>query len=113
MSGVAGLYNVPSSERELQTWSFIHAAHHIDINRILYQLLNVNLDGYVLDPFDPKNPDTFLQNHQTMHKQMDVFLGISGYNLLAVDMTDEGQFTNWIRLNADEHYKAANILGLG
>ena len=113
MSGVAGLYNVPSSAPEFQTWSFIHAAHHVDINRILYQLLNVSLDAYVLDPFDPTNPDTFLQNHQTMHKQMDAFLGISGYNLLSVDMTDEAQFANWIALNADEHFKAANILGLG
>lgn len=113
MSGIGGLYNVPSTAQELQTWSFIHAAHHVDINRILYQLLNVTLDGYVLDPFDPDQAGDFLQNHQIMHRQMDDFLGIAGYNLLTVDMQDKGQFANWVRLNADEHFKAANILGLG
>ena len=113
MSGVAGLFNVPSTPQEMSTWSFVHAAHHVDINRILYRLLNVSLDAFVLDPFDPAKPDGWLQNHQTMHKQMDELLGIAGYNLLAVDMDDEGQFAAWIALNADEHFKAANLLGLG
>lgn len=113
MSGIAGLFNVPSTEPEFFTWSGIHAMHHRDINRILYQLLAVTLDEAVLDPFNPADADDWLQNHQTMHQQMDFLLGINGYNLLAVDMTDQGQFSNWVFLNADEHFKAANILGLG
>lgn len=113
MSGVAGLYNVPSVPEEFWTWSTIHATHHRDIARLIFQLFEVNLEQSVLDPFDLNDTGDWLQNHQIMHQEMDAILGISGYNLLAVDMTNERQFANWVFLNADEHFKAANILGLG
>lgn len=113
MSGVAGLYNTPSSDAEFSTWSFVHAAHHRDIIRVIYQLSGDNLDEYILDPFSPADSGDWLQNHQTMHQQMDAILGISGYNLLAVDLTDNDQFAAWAALNADEHFKIANILGIG
>lgn len=113
MSGVAGLYNVPSIDPELSTWAFIHAAHHRDINRIIFEVSGLNLDEFVLDPFDPTDSGDWLRDHQNMHQQMDAILGISGYNLLSVDMKDRSQFESWINLNADEHLKAANILGLG
>lgn len=113
MSGIAGLYNVPSVQTELDTWSFVHSAHHRDLIRVIYQLTGTNLPESVLDPFDPAHNDDWLQNHQTMHQDVNALLGIEGYNLLAVDMLDHGQFSNWVFLNADEHMKAANILGIG
>lgn len=113
MSGIAGLYNIPGNDPDLNTWAFVHAAHHTDINRIIYQLVGTNLTSSLLDPFDIHAPDEWLINHQNMHREMDALLGIAGYNLLAVDFGDKGQFSNWIFLNADEHIKAANILGLG
>ena len=113
MSGVAGLFNVPSDDPELLTWSSIHATHHRDINRVIFQLLGTTLDEFILDPFNPGDAGEWLQNHQIMHQQMDALLGLSGYNLLAVDMTNREQFSNWVFLNADEHFKAANILGIG
>lgn len=113
MSGVAGLYNVASIQSELDTWAFVHAAHHRDVNRVIFQLTGQNLEEAVLDPLDPQKPDDWLQNHQIMHQQVNALLGISGYNLLVVDMTDPSQFSNWVFLNADEHMKMANILGIG
>ena len=113
MSGVAGLYNVPSIQEELHTWSFIHASHHRDINRLLYQLLGETVAEFIIDPFNPADSGDWLNNHQAMHTQIDAHIGISGYNLLAVDMTDENQFGGWVFLNADEHFKIANILGIG
>lgn len=113
MSGVAGLFNIPSTQNELHTWSFVHAAHHRDINRIVYQIFGETLDEMILDPFDPNDADDWLQNHQSMHQQMDDLLAVSGYNLLSVDFKDHGEFSGWVFLNADEHFKVANILGLG
>ena len=113
MSNVAGLYNTPVSQEGFDIWSATHARHHRDIIRIIFQLTGTLLDEYVLDPFDPADPGDWLQNHQVMHQQMDAILGIAGYNLLVVDMTDEAQFAAWVALNADEHFKAANILGFG
>lgn len=113
MSGVGGLYNVASIQSELDTWAFIHAAHHRDLNRVIYQLTGTPLSESILDPFDPVQSDDWLQNHQIMHQEFTALLGIAGYNLLAVDFTNQGQFSNWVFLNADEHLKAANILGIG
>lgn len=113
MSGIAGLYNVAGDLPDFLTWSFIHAAHHRDINRIIFQLAEINMAEFVLDPFNPADAGEWLQNHQTMHQQMDAILGIEGYNLLAVDMTNRDQFASWVALNADEHLKAANLLGFG
>lgn len=113
MSGVAGLFNVASTSEEFQTWSFVHAAHHRDINRIVYQLLGDVLPETVLDPFDPQDPEGWLQQHQLMHQQVDAILGVEGNNLINVDMRDHAQFSGWVFLNADEHFKIANLLGLG
>lgn len=113
MSGVAGLYNVANNRPNLDTWASVHASHHRDVNRVIYQLFTVDVPEYILEPFDPNNADDWLRGHQAMHQQIDFILGISGYNLLAVDMADRDQFSNWVFLNADEHFKMANILGIG
>ena len=113
MSGVAGLYNVPSTQNELNTWAFIHAAHHRDINRRIYQLSNIVLSEYPLDPFDPNNAGVWTYQHQAMHQQFDPLLNINGYDLLDVNWTDPNELAGWIFLNASEHYQAAQILNLG
>ena len=113
MSGVAGLYNVPSTEAELLQWSFIHAAHHVDINRAIFEQIGPLLVSYVLDPIDPLNSSQWLAQHQTMHQNQDAFLGISGYDLSEVDFRDQNLLAGWIFENAEEHRLAANILGIG
>jgi len=113
MSAIAALFNVPSTEGELNEWSFAHAAHHIDINRLIYQKTGAVLQSYVLDPFDPDNAGVWLYQHQLMHQAFDQLLGISGYDLLDVDLKDRNEFAGWIWLNAQEHYQAANTLELG
>ncbi|MDE2099001.1 MAG: hypothetical protein KGL39_17235 [Patescibacteria group bacterium] len=113
MSGIAGLYNVPSTQTELEQWSFAHAAHHIDINRAIYEKTGITLASYVLDPFDLNNPGVFLYQHQLMHEAQNGILEIKGYNLLDVNIKDQSEFAGWIWLVADEHYQAAQILGIG
>ena len=53
MSSVASLYNVPSTQDELNDWSFAHAANHRDINRIIYQRLKLELPEFVTEGADP------------------------------------------------------------
>lgn len=113
MTAIAALFNVPSNEGEFNTWSFAHAAHHHDIIRVIYQDTQIQLPEYVLDPFDPNNPNVWLDQHQQMHQGMDNILGIAGYDLLDVDMSDPNDFAGWIFLNANEHFQAAQILGIG
>jgi hypothetical protein len=113
MSAVAAIYNVPSTQNEFDSWAFAHAAHHNDIIRTLYNLVGATLDQYVLDPFNPNEPGVWLYQHQVMHQQMDVLLGISGYDLLEANFQDVNERAGWIWLNADEHKQASNVLGIG
>ena len=113
MSAIAALYNVPSNQEELDTWSFAHAAHHRDINRRLYELLQVTLPEFVLDPVELANPGVWIYQHQLVHNDFDALLQISGFDLTDFDPKDQNQLAGWIWLNAQEHYQAANILGIG
>jgi hypothetical protein len=113
MSGVAGLANVPSTDDELNTWSFAHAAHHADINRVIFQLTGLTLASYILDPLDPNNAQTWLYQHQDMHEAQDAILEIQGFDLLDVNLSDKNEFAGWIFANFNEHLDAANILGIG
>ena len=113
MSAIAALYNVPSTQDELNSWAFAHAAHHADINRIIFQKTGITLASYVLDPLDPDNSQTWLYQHQLMHETQDAILQISGYDLLDVNLQDKNEFAGWVFANAQEHYQAANILELG
>lgn len=113
---LAGLYNVPQDPSQLAQWSFINAAAHLDIIRVIYQKFGTVLQSYVLDPLDPANPTSmqnWLYQHQIMHQQMDTVLGIAGYDLLDVDLTDQGQFAAWIEAHGSEHLQAGQILNLG
>lgn len=113
MSAIAALFNVPSTQDELNEWSFAHAAHHRDINRVLYQKVGAFLPEYVLDPIDIKNPYVWLEQHQEMHNRQNTLLAIAGNDLLDVDLADKNEFAGWIFLNSSEHFQAANILGIG
>ena len=113
MSGVAGLFNVPSNQDELNTWSATHATHHTLIVQTIYRLTGNQLLEYVLDPIDPTDPEGWLLQHQYMHNQMDAVLGIASFDLLDVDVKDRNQFAGWIWLNGQEHYQAANLLEIG
>lgn len=113
MSGIAGLYNVPSTQAELNTWSFIHSVHHEDISNTILRVLGVTIPNYVLDPISPEAIYPFLQQHQALHDQISAVLGIEGYDLTDVDWQDPNQLNGWIFLNATVHVQASNILKIG
>jgi hypothetical protein len=113
LSGIAGLYNVPGNQAELSQWSFAHAAHHVDVNRVIFQSFGVVLPSYVLDPFDPENMEAWLYQHQQLHQVTDTILGISGFDLTDVDWKDQNQRAGWIYLNSSEHFQYASILEIG
>lgn len=113
MSAIAALYNVPGDDNSLSEWAFAHAAHHHDIVRRIFELAELRLDEYVLDPFNRNDMQPWLYQHQQMHNQMDFLLGIAGFDLLDVDFKDRNEMAGWIFLNAQEHYQAANLLEIG
>lgn len=110
---VAAIFNVPSTPDELNAWSFAHAAHHRDINRVIQRSFNITIPEFVLDPINPEAIEGWAQQHQQMHTQMDAVLGIAGFDLLEVDWKNRNELAGWIYLNAQEHYQASALLQLG
>ena len=113
MSGLADLYNVPSTDAERAQWSFAHMAHHRDINEKIYVLLKIALPEYILDPIDPNDTGQWEYLHQTMHDNQNQILGIQGQDLTGIDWKDQNLLSSWIWLNGSEHYQASAILEVG
>jgi hypothetical protein len=113
MSGLANLYNVPSTDEERAAWSFSHMAHHRDINARIYLLVKIALPEYILDPIDPRDSGTWEYQHQLMHDNENQILGIQGQDLTGIDWKDPNLLAAWIWLNANEHYQASSILEIG
>lgn len=110
---VAAIFNVPKTEVELSGWAFAHAANHRDIIRVIFQLVNISLPEYVLDPVDPDDTGVWQRQHQLMHQDMNLLLGTSGFNLLGLDWHDENRLAAWIQINATEHRQVSDLLRLG
>lgn len=113
MSGIAGLYNVPNTPEQLATWAFINMSEHRDFIRRIYELTKIALPEYILDPFNPKDLDSWNYSHQLMHNQMNELLGIQGFDIDSFDFEDKSTLENNIALHASEHYQASAVLGLG
>lgn len=107
---IGALLRYPETPAEFYTWSFAHMANHRDIIRRIFEETGQNLTEYVLDPFDPQS---MIDQHQTMHNEMDRVLGISGYDLTVLDWSDPDSRSTWLAQNQNEHYIASSILGIG
>ena len=113
---------VPLDDDDLTRWAFAHMANHLDIIRRIYETTMpvapattpppISLNPYPLDPVDINNLGVWLYNHSVMHVQMDLVLGIDGYDLLDLDWRDKDQLIEWINFNSDEHIQASRILGI-
>ena len=108
--GLAAIFNVPTDQQSTDEWAFSHMAHHRDINRKIYEMYNVVIPEFILDPFNPNDLGVFGYQHQQMHNIQNAILGIAGNDLLDVDWADEGQRAGFIELNAREHLQANAIL---
>jgi hypothetical protein len=110
---IANLANIPSDPLGLLRWSFAHMDHHRLINVAIQQRTGTSLPLYPIDPINPQDMGTFLYQHSQMHGNQNAILGISNFNLLDADFTDENQRATWVFQNFTEHLAASNILGVG
>jgi hypothetical protein len=116
MSGIAALYNIPSTPQAFAQWMFAHKAHHLDIINQIYINYHVTMPEFILDPFNPDDPNstrTWSYDHQEMHRIQNQILGIAGFDLLNVNWQDENEVAAWIELNAIEHFQASEKLRIG
>ena len=105
---VADLFNTPKTDNEMAHWSFAHMDHHREVNAAILQKYGISLPEYPLDPVDLNDPGAWLNQHQQMHNNTDQILGIPGYDLTEVNLSDPDQRAGWIFLNATLHVAEAN-----
>jgi hypothetical protein len=109
---VADIFNIPSDDDELARWSTLHMIWHRDMNRAIFETMNVLLPEYILDPADFSTRSNFLQAHQTMHNNLDALLSISPYDLTDVDMSNADQRAGWFTEHAQLTRQESNALGV-
>ena len=113
---------VPITREDIKRWAFCHMANHLDIIRRIYETTEpvppaitpppISLNPFPLDPVDPENLGQWLYQHSVMHAQMNLVLGIAGYDLLELDWSDRDQLIEWMNFNSDEHIQASKKLGI-
>lgn len=109
---VADIFNLPGNAQELQSWSTLHMIWHRDMNRRVFQVFNIVLPEFILDPADFSTRSDFLQAHQTMHNNLDALLAVASYNLTDVDMEDPSQRAGWFQAHAELTRTESNTLGV-
>lgn len=107
------LFEQPEDQDTWRRWAFNHAAIHLDVvNALTNQNKATGLGVFLLNPMNLDDLGMWLYRHQTMHNQANTALGSSGYNLLSLDWRDDDQLQEWLFLNADEHQRFAQKLGV-
>lgn len=107
---IVDLFNIPGDDVQLAFWARMHVIWHRSCNLLIFQKHNVILPEYVLDPIDADDPGVFLQNHQTMHNNIDSVLNIQSYDLQDVDWANQTQRIGWFQAHAQLSQQEANAL---
>lgn len=111
MSLAQVLYPAPTPEG-FDTWTFQHNAHHNAIIAAVKQTKNVTLQPQLIYPFNPSDVETWLQNHQQLHDDMESVFKIIGSDLSSLDFQDQSQRDGFFFLNFSSHRDVAIACGL-
>lgn len=109
---LATLYNVPTTNNELNVFSFSNTDEHNKISAAILAQFNIAVPSFVLDPLPINDMGVWLRQHQTLHNIMHGVVGGNANDLTNVDFKDPDQLSSWIWLHAQEHYSVADSLHL-
>lgn len=107
---VADIFNIPTTDAELATWSTLHMILHRGENRAVFEQFNVLLTEFILDPIDPSPNSAWFQQHQTMHNNIDALVGVAQFDLIDVDWTNAAQRAGWFQGHAQLHRQETDAL---
>lgn len=109
---LASVYNVPKDARSLAEFAFNNRLSHLSIAQAIQTKTGVILSLPVLDPMPVFDLQNWAVQHQAVHNAMNGVLGLEGNDLTDVNWEKPEEVESWIRLHADEHYKASQVLGI-
>jgi|ERR1700722_5152295 len=111
-SMLPALENTPRTPDQWRSWAFDHRDSHDRIRAAVLTQKSIVLIDHQVEPINPNDVASFLQNNTTLHNDMNSVLGQPGSDLQDVDFTDDRQLEAWIKLHYVEHYNAENALGI-
>ena len=109
---LANLFNVPASEQDFMVWAFSNMDQHRQLVTAIAAQKKLDLPLFPLDPIPFDDISDWSRAHQEAHNNFTQALGIGGVDLTDVNLKDPGELASWIRLHANEHQQAAQILGI-
>ena len=105
------LSNIPHSDEDWKIWAWHHRDSPNRIRRALKKVYGVDLTDYQVEPINPNDMSSFLQNNSALHDDMNSTLGLQSTDLQDADITKPNELASWIKLHAQEHYYAESKLG--
>lgn len=89
---------------------YAHYQHHLEIVQAIQKQKSVKLNIHPIYPFNVKNIQSILLNHQLFHDDMNSVLGLNGVDLQTVNLKDKTEQGIWTDQNFREHFAAASAL---
>ncbi len=109
---LANIFNTPDSDEDFMVWAFSNMDQHRRIVAAISAQKKVDLSLFPLDPITMDDIEGWARQHQEAHNNFTQALGIGGVDLTDVNLKDPGELAAWVRLHANEHQQAAQILGI-
>ena len=109
---IAPLFNIPTTENDLNVFSFHNQDMHRQIVTAIGATRNIILPVYPIDPIPLLALPSWGIVHQSMHADFTGVLGIVGNDFTSIDFEDKAQVATWFFLHATEMRQAATMLGL-
>ena len=105
------LNNIPHSDEDWKLWAWHHRDSHDRIRKAILNTLSVNLTDYQVEPINPNDLTSFLQNNSNLHDDMNSVLQLQSSDLQDANLQEPRELEAWIRLHAQEHFYAEAKLG--
>lgn len=92
-------------------WAWHHRDSHNRIRRGILTTYSINLTDYQIEPINPNDLTSFLQNNSNLHDDMNSVLKLQNSDLQDANLQEPRELDAWIKLHALEHYNAETTLG--
>ena len=96
----------PTGLQGLEEWAFAHYQHHLAIAEATKRNKNVTIPIPQIYPLSLGTIQNWLENHQTLHNEMNAVLRVQGNDLSTLNWNDERQREGFFWLNYMEHKSA-------
>ncbi len=105
------LENIPKTDSDWKIWAWHHRDSHARIRSAILRSRGANLQDFQIEPINPNDMTSFLQNNSSLHDDMNSALGLQSTDLQDANLGDERELVSWIKLHAQEHFYAEAASG--